>query len=340
MRSMRAKFCLLIRLLTCVGLGVAFTTDPISHALFSADFTDATHASITVAGIKRAVRQYFLENNPNPPPSSPSPKAIVQSWSLLDLVGVKTDSDLVDIFRIRHGIECALNLVSYQAAVQEIVIGNANTDNDPALKDRADFHFDAEQFNDSNANVIAMLEKARAALAENKLSDARTAFGHALHPSQDFYSHSNWVEMGNDKPNLGLGNKDGFGLPVAEPDVNTCVPCPQAIGECKDNIVVRDKLTSGYYRGTVEETGADGKPLPKLKGKCSHGGWLDQSAKEDPLGGINKDTSDPSSSPHGYLHRQAADLAEETTANIVTAFRRQIGDEQFEKFLALGQVIS
>ena len=46
-----------------------------------------------------------------------------------------------------------------------------------------------------------------------------------------------------------------------------------------------------------------------VNAKCNHGGIYDSSWSTFPRGGINKMSSDPSISPHHYLHDEAAALA-------------------------------
>jgi hypothetical protein len=57
-------------------------------------------------------------------------------------------------------------------------------------------HFDDCEFDGSVAFIRDRYADARRALERNDPFDATDAFGDALHPAQDFYAHSNWVEMG------------------------------------------------------------------------------------------------------------------------------------------------
>ncbi|XP_078665605.1 von Willebrand factor A domain-containing protein 7-like [Branchiostoma floridae x Branchiostoma belcheri] len=75
-------------------------------------------------------------------------------------------------------------------------------------------------------------------------------------------------------------------------------------------------------------------------GKCSHGGLMDDSRLTVPTGGINKETSDPSLSPHHYLHEQAKQAAIQATTNFFIApgygLLSQIGADKFKQVLNLG----
>ena len=54
------------------------------------------------------------------------------------------------------------------------------------------------------------------------LSQARKLIGQFLHTLQDFYSHSNWIELGHTEINVHLGISEDIG-PVATPSQSTCM---------------------------------------------------------------------------------------------------------------------
>jgi len=321
----------LFLVLALVSQGLAFVG--------RSDWTYGSHVKLTEKGIKRSVREYFLEKKPDSSASRSTEEGNETVSDLLrDKVKLSNDISLDKLFSFYYGFDCKADLTEYKSAVKEIVKANLRTDSDKDKYNRADYHFDGEMIEESNLKVIELREEAKKASEEDDPSKARQKIGYALHAIQDFYSHSNWVEMGKTEPNPGLGNDKGFGVPLAGKETPTCKPCSKPTGKCKDNVVVTDELTTGYYKGwsAPPETGPNGENVEKPKGvpKCSHGSGADQSAFKDPIGGINKDTG---GAAHGYLHRQAADLAELSTAEFITGFRRAIGDELFEKFLALGQ---
>ena len=53
------------------------------------------------------------------------------------------------------------------------------------------------------------------------------------------------------------------------------------------------------------------------EGKCNHGGLLDSYATMPPSGGINKESSDPSLSPHHHLHEDAGKAALSATVQFL-----------------------
>jgi hypothetical protein len=59
-------------------------------------------------------------------------------------------------------------------------------------------------------------------LVPNKdLSNARILLGRLLHTLQDFYSHSNWIEMGKTYINIHIGKDEIIGR-VAAPNQSAC----------------------------------------------------------------------------------------------------------------------
>ena len=57
--------------------------------------------------------------------------------------------------------------------------------------------------------------------ASQDLTYAREILGQSFHTLQDFYAHSNWVEMGNTDINELIGFNETIGT-IARPDQATC----------------------------------------------------------------------------------------------------------------------
>ncbi|UJR18205.1 hypothetical protein I4U23_005106 [Adineta vaga] len=192
-------------------------------------------------------------------------------------------------------------------------------------------HFDSEQFDEGAMLISQRLDAAISSINMKDYKKARESFGSSLHTVQDFYSHSNWIEIGHRVPNKGIGKYEVLGK-YAPKNMRTCVDCE---GEsCRTNIVpaiIRDNvLTSGYFnlKGLGSLFGS-----PKPFGKCSHGGATDTTTSADARGGgINKDTL---TSDHGHLHKTAASVAYDATKQIFHEFWKTIGNEPFGQFLGL-----
>lgn len=129
------------------------------------------------------------------------------------------------------------------AASEEVVRGNFLTDKDEAEDPRA--HFDGEAFAGGSARLQARLLAALEALDACRVRAAREELGRALHPVQDFFSHTNWVENHEDSEPVNL-------LELKDPEPG--VVC--------DRRSRKGPLTSGYYY--------KGSDRAAPRGKCLH----------------------------------------------------------------------
>lgn len=127
------------------------------------------------------------------------------------------------------------------AAAEAILGGNLLTDKDEFTDPKA--HFDNEQFSAGAARIRAKLEAALEALDDCNIPQAWEQLGRALHPVQDFFAHSNWVE------NHAPGDPIDF-LRIEDPQAS--VAC-----DAKSH---KGILTSGYWPD-------DKRPSPE---KCVH----------------------------------------------------------------------
>jgi hypothetical protein len=213
---------------------------------------------------------------------------------------------------------------------------NAAVDDDQYHSAR---HFDAENFDGgqfvltgtpvgapdtADEGDVDLLHQIFWSLDTYSIVDARIALGKALHTIQDFYSHSNWVEMGNLQPHPGLGRVNGtlVYVPMTQDSCTSCSdPLPNSEDGCNDcdrNIIVQN-LTSGYYPDE------DRSALPTVA-KCRHGGpWDTEGALPGSTDGINKDLLDCSWSPHGpKYHIKAVELATLASEQFINDIRDAI----------------
>lgn len=170
-------------------------------------------------------------------------------------------------------------------AIEIIVGANRSVDNDQS---KTELHFDGENFIGGGKRVKTLKEdiigRVQEALASGSTATQaiHTRLGGALHTVQDFYAHSNWVELekqknpGNEMINKELGR--GEISNVADGNTPTCPTDASTLGG--EGL---KQLTSGYYDGIISCSLPDGiKP-----GKCIHGPLLNSSCS-----GINKDNPD------------------------------------------------
>ncbi|XP_074468122.1 von Willebrand factor A domain-containing protein 7-like isoform X2 [Sebastes fasciatus] len=191
------------------------------------------------------------------------------------------------------------------------------------------YHFDNENFAEGRQIITDGLAAVKASNQRENFEAAREQLGEICHPLQDFYSHSNWVEMGNTLPNPNLIRP---GTNIGNIAAVTRATCRNCNGDdCRDNIledILQGKiLTSGYF---------DFVPVLSTKpaGKCSHGDKHDETSQIEPRGGINKDTL---TSSHGHLHMQAARLAIAATSELLEDIRGAAGDRPFLQMMGISK---
>ena len=303
---------------------------------FFLDGQGTTHMKMTEDAILQVTAD-LLRDNPNPDPTADSTRKInaLSALSPASLIGAYYGS--------RQRVS------AFKNAIDDIADANSGVDFDESEFPEA--HFDSEQFQ-AGQNRLTMLN--RMMINEIKLCrfrSARKLAGRALHSLQDFYSHSNWVEMGRNDPYSVLGKQGQRPENVAPRTMHTCTDCTRTeIGTfnsilfslglrktrytymCSNNILAeinrKGILTSGYY--AVDDGGS------KPTGKCSHGGWRDSTSDRSATGGINKDALDPSWSPHHYYHQEAAAIATQASIDMLQNIRLQVNDDtKFAAFLGL-----
>ncbi|CAC5419675.1 unnamed protein product [Mytilus coruscus] len=239
-----------------------------------------THTDITVAGTFRAIDKYIKLNKGF---------GSIEEFFNNDPNG--KDTMMKKVFALR----------------------NAVADTQENKKDTAYIHCHADQI--VLAHNFVKSCKQKFIERKNDTNEFITQLGECLYTIQSFYSNTNWVEM------YGGVVYEDFGIntlmDVAALEEDTCLDNADYTSECKNNIRVNDKLTSGYHhgRGNTKPAKAIGSPT----GKCSHGGPDDDSRELVARCGINKDSITPEWSPHSHLHNQAFTAAVQATENFLVA---------------------
>jgi hypothetical protein len=182
-------------------------------------------------------------------------------------------------------------------------VADANEDVDRIVTGSAAFFHPERHFtNESFAASSNRLKSLKSQIVTKVTADppdgdeARALLGQALHTLQDFYAHSNWIELANPGINTNLGRNT-----MADPatTLQACPTDPNTLGPNGGG-----GLTSGYYIGNPF-TGCGTLPHP---GKCYHGNYS-SSCK-----GINKDRSDQGGPGQ---HAAAKTVAEAATKDYV-----------------------
>ncbi|XP_049744864.1 von Willebrand factor A domain-containing protein 7 isoform X2 [Elephas maximus indicus] len=266
-----------------------------------------THQDLTEEAALNVTLQLFLEQ---PPPGRPP-------LHLEDFLGRTLLAD--DLFAAYFG--SGFPSRRFRAALGEVSRANAAQDFLLTSKNDPDLHFDAERLGQGRARLVTALRETVVAARALDHTLSRQRLGAALHALQDFYSHSNWVELEKEQPHPHLlWPRQELGSLAQEID-HTCSDCEQL--SCLGNLLDFRLLTSGYF----------GTHPPKPPGKCSHGGHFDQSSSQPPRGGINKDSTSPGFSPHHKLHSQAAKLALLASIQAFSLLRSRLGDRGFSRLL-------
>ncbi|XP_034400448.1 von Willebrand factor A domain-containing protein 7 [Cyclopterus lumpus] len=218
-----------------------------------------------------------------------------------------------------------LSTVMFTTSIANMYLSNAKVDVTFALS--KEHHFDDETFQGGRDVITAGVFAVKASVKLENFVAGRWTLGSVCHTLQDFYSHSNWVELGNNAPYSALIKPDQPLQNLAGPTTPTCRNCTG--GNCENNLLPdllqQGLLTSGYFNVFSSE---------KPAGKCSHGGSFDQTSTHDPVGGINKDDV---GSSHGSLHHKAADLAVKATMELLEDIRQAVGDINFLRLMGLSQ---
>uniref|UniRef100_A0A3B5LXW9 Uncharacterized protein n=1 Tax=Xiphophorus couchianus TaxID=32473 RepID=A0A3B5LXW9_9TELE len=178
-------------------------------------------------------------------------------------------------------------------------------------------HFNSEAFLEGRGLITEGVAAIKANIRKENFKAARETLGRVLHTIQDFYSHSNWVELGYTKPYVNLLRPD---LPLENLAVNTSTCSDCANRKCPNqilsNILNEKKLTSGYM-------GIFSSQKPK---KCSHGGESDLTSNTVPRGGISKDER---RSDNKEFHDAAVNAAVAASLQLLEDIRLASGNHNF-----------
>ncbi|XP_008406129.1 von Willebrand factor A domain-containing protein 7 isoform X2 [Poecilia reticulata] len=213
----------------------------------------------------------------------------------------------------------------FHSALQEIYTQNGLVDRD--LVNSPPHHFNSEAFLEGRGLITEGVVAIKANIQKENFKAARETLGRVLHTVQDFYSHSNWVELGYTEPYVNLIRPD---LPLENlADVNTptCSDCAnkKCPNQILPNILKEKKLTSGYM-GIFSSQ--------KPKGKCSHGGESDLTSTTVPRGGISKDER---RSDNKEFHDAAVNAAVAASLQLLEDIRLASGNHDFLRMMGIAR---
>ncbi|KAM4641217.1 LOW QUALITY PROTEIN: von Willebrand factor A domain-containing protein 7, partial [Discoglossus pictus] len=269
-----------------------------------------THQDLTEEAILNITLQIFVDN---PHPKRPALQG-------QDFKGKTLTADSLLEAYFGGGVSR-----QFRDSLRQIVSSNANMDFLSGTRSDPLCHFDSESLMQGNRRLLDARQEMLGTLMARTYEGGTERLGQMLHSLQDFYSHTNWVELGHTEihPDLATPGRDiSF---IAGASDETCTDCSEL--SCQNNIVEniqkRHLLTSGYY----------GENPEKPQGKCSHGGPFDDSRQRSARGGINKDTASAIFSPHHFLHQKAAQLALEASIKFLNDLRKEIPDGEILRLI-------
>ncbi|TMS23924.1 von Willebrand factor A domain-containing protein 7 [Larimichthys crocea] len=99
-----------------------------------------------------------------------------------------------------------LSTVIFQTSIAKMYFSNAQVDLIFALSE--EHHFDDETFQGGRDVITAGVSAVKASVKKENFVGGRWILGAICHTLQDFYSHSNWVELGNNAPHSALIRPD------------------------------------------------------------------------------------------------------------------------------------
>ncbi|XP_067261338.1 von Willebrand factor A domain-containing protein 7-like [Chanodichthys erythropterus] len=213
----------------------------------------------------------------------------------------------------------------FRTALNQIYMQNGFVDSD--FMSSAPHHFNDEAFIEGRNLIIQGIAAIKANVRTDNLQSARETLGRVCHTLQDFYSHSNWVELGYKSPYANLIRPDLNIENIAGVAVPTCSDC--ASGTCPKQLlpaILKGKFLTSGYMGLFS---AD-----KPQGKCSHGGKTDLSSTQNPRGGISKDEH---LSYNADLHNKAVNLASEATLELLEDIRGAIGNKDYLRLMGIAR---
>ncbi|KAH0630440.1 hypothetical protein JD844_013469 [Phrynosoma platyrhinos] len=167
-----------------------------------------------------------------------------------------------DIFAAFYGPKVSAK--RFRGAIAQVANANAAMDFDNTTRDDPVLHFDSELIFSSNAWLLQTRKEILQAVHSEQYSIARDKLGQLLHSLQDFYSHSNWVELGNQQIHPDLVQPGHEIKSIAEAGIPTCSDCTDwtCEGNLLEDVASKGLLTTGYYGSQPQKPIGSVSPPP------------------------------------------------------------------------------
>lgn len=97
----------------------------------------------------------------------------------------------------------ALRGIFSDRALESIIAANLGQDRLFALIGHDEYHFDSNAFDESHAYLEEQRDLTISSLKSHNVPSAWSAFGRLIHTAQDFYAHSNYIDLWLSRQNDG-----------------------------------------------------------------------------------------------------------------------------------------
>ncbi|XP_051901470.1 von Willebrand factor A domain-containing protein 7-like isoform X2 [Pristis pectinata] len=210
----------------------------------------------------------------------------------------------------------------FTLAILEMGLANGMVDALYMLDSRR--HFDSETFLEGKELLLRGKASVVRRILAGKHSSARISMGAALHTLQDFYSHSNWLELGYETPNSTSSN----------PSSRSGISQRRAVRPAR---TVRTRNPAGTTSCPTSSVGRS-SPLAisvsiRSAGPEASAVTVGGSTGRSP--GSVGSTRTTLTSPHGHIHLQAAAVATQASLELFLDIRDAVGDRAFLQFLCV-----
>jgi len=193
-----------------------------------------THTEITEVGFIRSLARFFYDTR------------IKSNGIINEQEYFNFEYTVDDLYKVAYPTYSEKQLLLYSLPfkfiLDSIMIQNVLVDFNPNTKKLSSAHFDSEAFINSSRRILQLRQISNLFTyfilliiiifilflvindvrnTGEDLTNARQLLGQLLHTLQDFYSHSNWIEMGKTDINVLIGINENIGS-VAGPNQATC----------------------------------------------------------------------------------------------------------------------
>ena len=213
-----------------------------------------THSEITGLAFVRSLARYLYETQIRPNGNE-------TSQTISDQEFLTTKYTINDLYKLAHpeldSSDIELYTLPVKFILDTVMTQNVLVDFNPKTKKLSAAHFDSEAFLNGSRRILQLKRNGSTLAtlpffltdffslslvcpviqdvknANSNLTRARISLGQLFHTLQDFYSHSNWIEMGHTDVNYLIGLNESIGA-VAPPDQATCTAdgCTQIEKTC------------------------------------------------------------------------------------------------------------